>query len=141
MPHCDAQKMEISSLFLQIDSIKTIAACLGIFLLLSWYFTKPKNIPPGPFKWPVIGNLPTIVWSLFTKEQRHELLTRMGLKYGKIISFNIGGNSLIVLNDAGVIKEAFQEPALCRRPPFPFETGDNAAERRKLKLCIGIKDF
>ena len=126
----------MSSLFSQIDNIQTLALCLGIFVFLSWYFTKPKNnIPPGPFKWPVIGNLPTMILSLFTKEQRHELMTRMGLKYGKIISFNIGSKSTIVLNDAKVIRDAFQKPELCTRPPFPVEI-DTAAERRKLQYRV-----
>ena len=126
-------KMEISSLFFLIDNIQTLALCSGIFILLSWYFTKPKNTPPGPFTWPVIGNLPTLALSVFTKEPRHKLMTRMGLKYGKVISINSGSRHMIVLNDAKVIREAFQKPELCARSTRPLlhEGSRNAAERGK----------
>ena len=48
-------------------------------------------------------------------------MTRLGLKCGKVFSFHIGSTRIIVLNDAKVIKEAFQVPELCTSPKASFE--------------------
>lgn len=124
--------MAISSLFFQIDNIQTLALCLGI-LFLWWHLTKPKNTPPGPFSWPFMGNVPTLALSSFLKEPRHKLMMRMGVKYGKVVSLTFGSKSVIVLNDAKVIKEAFQRPELCARPSNPFFDGLNTAKRSKFE--------
>ena len=83
---------------------------------------EPRNLPPGPINWPVLGNVFDVLVSSYNKEQVHELMTRLAKTYGKIFSFGLGnGNRVILLSDIDLIKEAFQKPELSDRiPDFPI---------------------
>ena len=97
-------------------NIKTAVLCLLIFLSLYFYFRGPKNIPPGPIGWPLIGSLPLFMRSSSHNEHVHDMMTRLSTKYGKVFSFGLGGNKpVVVLNDFKSIKEAFQKPELSYR--------------------------
>ena len=97
-------------------NIRTATLCFLIFLGLYFYFRRPKNIPPGPIGWPLIGSLPLFMQSNYYNEHVHDLMTRLSTKYGKIFSFGLGGNApVVVLNDFKSIKEAFQKPELSYR--------------------------
>ena len=39
----------------------TIIVGVVVFLWVRWLMAEPPNLPPGPFRWPVIGALPTMM--------------------------------------------------------------------------------
>ncbi|XP_072041656.1 cytochrome P450 2J6-like [Amphiura filiformis] len=106
------------SKMLSVQNVWATSLCFLVFVCLFYYFRRPQNIPPGPRRWPLIGNLPTVVYSAWRKEHVHDLMTRLSKKYGKVFSLDFGGTTrVIILNDTKVIREAFQKPELSDRVP------------------------
>ncbi|XP_072050913.1 cytochrome P450 2J4-like [Amphiura filiformis] len=97
--------------------IETILLCIAAFAIVSWWLQKPKNLPPGPWGWPLVGYLPNLVVSLYrTGLNPHQLFANMATKYGPIFSMRIGGRLVVVLNKHRLIKEAFHNPHISNRP-------------------------
>ncbi|KVI04739.1 cytochrome P450 [Cynara cardunculus var. scolymus] len=53
-------------------------------------FRKLKNLPPGPPKWPIIGNLHQL------GEKPHVTVTKFAKEYGPLISLHLGKQLLVV---------------------------------------------
>ena len=57
--------------------------CAALILAVSWLFlgfNRVSNLPPGPFAWPIIGNLR---W--FQKDpQGYKKFTELATKYGNV---------------------------------------------------------
>ncbi|GAV10016.1 hypothetical protein RvY_19505, partial [Ramazzottius varieornatus] len=68
------------------------------------------NLPPSPFQFPLLGCIP-LLGSL-----PHEAFARWAKKLGKIYSCRLGGKTVIVLNDAEIIREALFQPVFSGRP-------------------------
>lgn len=51
---------------------------------------KPVNLPPGPPKWPIIGNLHQL------GEKPHVTITKFAQEYGPLISLHLGKQLLVV---------------------------------------------
>lgn len=81
------------------------AATLIIFLVLGWRIflaASPKNLPPGPRPYPLIGNLTQLVGKPI-----HLAVTDFAKEYGKIFTLYLpGGQRCILINSIGVVREA-----------------------------------
>ena len=66
-----------------------LPALLVLFITLWWFVTRyqaPKK-PPGPWAWPILGNLPTISSS---KKLPHQTLRDLAAKYGGFMYLRLG---------------------------------------------------
>ncbi|KAI4295870.1 hypothetical protein L6164_035868 [Bauhinia variegata] len=63
----------------------------------------PKNLPPGPPGWPLVGNLFQVIL-----QRRHFIYVVRDLreKYGPIFTMQMGQRTLIIVTDANLIHEA-----------------------------------
>ncbi len=111
--HVDMSKMVLETL-LGTD-IHTILLGAAALLIIPWWLQKPKNLPPGPWGWPMVGYLPNLVIALNRMGNR-DMFTDIARKYGAVCSMQIGGRLVVVLNTHRVIKEAFRNPNLSERP-------------------------
>ncbi|XP_072048804.1 cytochrome P450 2U1-like [Amphiura filiformis] len=92
-------------------NLKSVLVLVLLFLLVVWWIQQPRNLPPGPWRFPIIGFVPQMIWSTFFKrEELHMLATRLGQIYGKICSFDLFGMVFVVINDYDVMKEASNNP-------------------------------
>ena len=88
---------------------------LALFiLLLSYYFLRgcirPKDFPPGPLNFPVFGGLVHF---------RGDMLHTMKMfekAYGKVFSFNMGSNPVVVVADYGLYQELANKDDFAARP-------------------------
>ena len=83
-----------------------------------YQFRKPKlKLPPGPKGYPVLGNFHLMT---LPTGQLHIAFTQLSKQYGDIVSVRFFSTTVVVLNSAEVIREAFtKEPnasRLCHRP-------------------------
>ncbi|KAI3966500.1 hypothetical protein MKW92_001604 [Papaver armeniacum] len=86
---------------------------LNIFLLivLSCIFFKlviinsvaKRNLPPGPYPLPIIGNL------LNLGKKPHESLTQLGKVYGPLMSLKLGSLTTVVISSPTIAKEVLQK--------------------------------
>ncbi|XP_066298812.1 cytochrome P450 2U1-like [Branchiostoma lanceolatum] len=92
--------------------LQTTLVLLVVFFATSWFFSNPRNLPPGPRGWPVVGNFFSLA-----NEHRHLTLTDWAKTYGQIYRVNLGGQKMVVLSGYDVIQEALAR------------TGDDFASR------------
>ncbi|XVF87699.1 hypothetical protein PTKIN_Ptkin18bG0141600 [Pterospermum kingtungense] len=93
-----------------------------IFLRLWWRYRavtgggKPKNLPPGPPGWPLVGNLLQIIF-----QRRHYVFIVRELRkiYGPIFTLQMGQRTMVIVTDSRLIHEALVQrgPAFASRPP------------------------
>jgi len=95
--------------------------CFGLAVILLVYFlirkSKIHNLPPGPWGVPLFGVLP------FMDKPPHIKFQEYFQNYGKICSFYVGEQLVVVLSDFALIKEALvkQGEIFAGRPKsFPF---------------------
>ncbi|XP_060554557.1 cytochrome P450 2J4-like [Ruditapes philippinarum] len=83
---------------------------LLLVLLISWLVfnhVRSKSLPPGPFAWPVIGNI-----RLFQKDpQGYKKFTQLAEKYGNVYRLYCGSTLIVMLNGFDAIHEAFTKKA------------------------------
>ncbi|XP_055328097.1 cytochrome P450 2J3-like [Paramacrobiotus metropolitanus] len=97
--------------YMPADYQCAVIAFAVVLLGLLWYLRRAKkNLPPSPLQFPIIGCLP------FLDALPHVSFTKWAKKFGKIFSCRLGGNMVIVLNDADLIREAFSKPVFNGRP-------------------------
>ena len=104
-----------STLWSLLD-VRTVLLCLSVLLVLHWFFRRPKNLPPGPWGFPIIGSIPAILRDMRGGVLLHEIFMRYAAKYGPVFSLKILNKTVVVLNDYASVKEAFQHPQLNDRP-------------------------
>ena len=98
----------------------TIFLCATMFLILSWCLRRPRNLPPGPWGWPLLGYLPNLAIALYrTGLHPHRIFVKMSEDHGSIFSMYIGGKLVVVLHKLKIVKEAFRNPHIIDRPPSP----------------------
>ena len=106
--------------FLDVLDLR-VALCAVVFLLLWWVLRRryppcPHGTPPpGPWGWPLIGNLPSLAFASGTDEP-HVVFMRMAKQYGPIFSLNVLGQRMVVVHGYKAIREAFHNPSLSDRP-------------------------
>ncbi|XP_072484447.1 cytochrome P450 1A1 [Notamacropus eugenii] len=79
----------------------------AVFCLVSWVIKSypqrvPKGLksPPGPWAWPLIGNILTL------GKNPHLALTQLREKYGDVMQIQIGSTPVLVLSGLETIKQA-----------------------------------
>ncbi|KAI8504432.1 hypothetical protein Bbelb_175500 [Branchiostoma belcheri] len=82
-----------------------VAAC--VCLLTYLYLQRPKNLPPGPWGWPLLGNIPTLAKCAFVPAT----FTEWSKQYGDVISVRIGLDVNIVVSGYKTIRNALVKRA------------------------------
>ena len=87
-------------------SVSATSVLLGalMFLIFVWFVRRPRNLPPGPWSWPVIGYI-------FRPGLIHEAYMDMAKKCGPIFSLRRGPFLVVVLNDMATIRQALVKSA------------------------------
>ncbi|KAK8546755.1 hypothetical protein V6N13_093798 [Hibiscus sabdariffa] len=92
-----------------------------IFLRLWWRHWSttgggPKNLPPGPPGWPLVGNLFQIIF-----QRRHFIFIVRELRklYGPVFTMQMGQRTMVIVTDSRLIHEALVQrgPVFASRPP------------------------
>eukprot|EP01018_Ginkgo_biloba_P031395 Gb_01670 [translate_table: standard] len=97
----------VSALFtLHTFLYSVIFFCLPLFLFKIFFFSKHKNLPPGPPAWPIVGNLLQLKLSGETFEGFVQTLRQ---KYGPIFTFKLGHRTLIMVASHELAHEALIE--------------------------------
>ncbi|XP_059430281.1 cytochrome P450 77A1-like [Corylus avellana] len=92
-----------------------------LFLRFWWRYWSvtgggPKNLPPGPPGWPIVGNLGQVIL-----QRRHFVFTvrdHLRAKYGPIFTMQMGQRTLVIVTSSDLIHEALVQrgPAFASRP-------------------------
>ncbi|XP_072018492.1 cytochrome P450 2U1-like [Amphiura filiformis] len=106
--------MALSGLIDWFD-VKSIVLLVLVFLMVAWWMQRPRNLPPGPWRFPIVGFFPQLMWYLYKGEELHMIVTRLGHKYGKIYSFDLFGLVVVIINDFSIMQQGFNDPALSNK--------------------------
>ena len=82
-----------------LEILYTLLVATAGYVLVSYciQLKRLKEYPPGPWPLPIIGNLHLI------SSEPHKALSRLGKKYGPVMSFSFGSQRFVVIQG---IKEA-----------------------------------
>nr|XP_043637623.1 cytochrome P450 Tp4149-like [Erigeron canadensis] len=102
-------------LFIQQSPFVFSISVLLIWILYKWIISKPRNknnLPPSPWKLPVIGNLHQLGTSL------HRSLLELSKKHGPLMMIHIGSMPMLVASSAKVAEKILKTHDLvfCSRP-------------------------
>ena len=112
-------------------NFQTAFLCATVFLSLSWCLRRPRNLPPGPWGWPLLGYLPNLAIALYrTGLHPHQLFEKISKDHGSMFSVYIGGKLVVVLHKFKTVKEAFRNPHIVGRPPSPVLNDFGAQDGR-----------
>lgn len=95
-----------------LSSSVVVVSITFIILLVIKSTRKPKNMPPGPPRLPVIGHL-----HLLAGKIAHQALTKINQKYGPVVSLKLGEVDAVVISSREVAKDVMktQDPAFANR--------------------------
>ncbi|XP_033624596.1 cytochrome P450 2J6-like [Asterias rubens] len=128
-------------------TVKSVIVGLIALFIATWFYRRPRNLPPGPTGWPLLGYLPNLILA----GDEYKSLTRLAKTYGPVFSINLGGTLVVVVNSFASIKEALSHPNTAARPPTSFykkithdpdtlgvltASGDSWSQQRKFSLTV-----
>jgi hypothetical protein len=112
---------------------------LVVLLLVLWLKNRPKNLPPGPFQWPVIGSLPDLV--LNNASDPLEYFRHNNKKYNGLFTLKLGEKTVVCIGDLEIMKEALtkQGDVFNQRPITEFSQilGHQGPEEAGIGFIIG----
>lgn len=87
----------------------TIAFLYGVTMKVT-----RRKLPPGPFPWPIIGNIPSV------GTHPHQTYVEMAKQYGDIFTLYIGSARLVVVTNSALAKEVLlvQDAKFAHRPIY-----------------------
>ncbi|GLJ49899.1 hypothetical protein SUGI_1060730 [Cryptomeria japonica] len=96
--------MLLQNLSVLIDQAPTtMAVTILVMLLIFYIFSRQRRrLPPGPFPWPIVGNL------LQMGELVHRSLHDISKKYGPIASLKLSSVTAIVISSPEMAKEVWK---------------------------------
>ncbi|KAI3985300.1 hypothetical protein MKX01_033614 [Papaver californicum] len=78
----------------------TVLSCIFFKLVID--SVAKRNLPPGPYPLPIIGNI------LKLGKKPHESLTQLGKVYGPLMSLKLGSLTTVVISSPTIAKEVLQ---------------------------------
>ncbi|KAM0003324.1 putative geraniol 8-hydroxylase [Helianthus debilis subsp. tardiflorus] len=75
---------------------------LTLFFAITISGRRNSRLPPGPFPFPIIGNL------LHLSDKPHQSLATLSRRYGPLMSLKFGTRTTIVVSSPHIAKEFFQ---------------------------------
>ncbi|CAN0876604.1 Cytochrome P450 71D11 (Fragment) [Linum grandiflorum] len=103
------QLMDLLSLSFQTHTLLALALLFLCFLFTWRKLIKPKtvavvtNLPPGPWKLPIIGNMHQLIHPL-----PHRRLRDLAAKYGPLIHLQLGQVSAVVISSSEITKHVIK---------------------------------
>ncbi|OWF45795.1 cytochrome P450 2C23-like [Mizuhopecten yessoensis] len=88
-------------MLLNMDPLTVALGILGLLFLLKLVYT-PRNSPPGPIGYPVLGNVPLLLSGNKTATFR-----KLRREYGDVVGLRLGCTNTVVVNGYDTLKEAF----------------------------------
>ncbi|KAK0200032.1 cytochrome P450 [Desarmillaria ectypa] len=110
-----------------------VAAFAALYVL--WRYTKPTRHPPGPFRWPIVGNafqIPTETpWRQFAE---------WGKQYGDVVYLRVFGRSILVLNSLEAITDLYEQKSSIYSDKSPRVMGELSGFGRILATRVNGDD-
>ncbi|BFI30206.1 protein MpCYP829-like25 [Marchantia polymorpha subsp. ruderalis] len=88
-------------------NLDIVAACAALLLTLivrRFFRSERLRLAPGPRKWPVIGNLPSVMGTT----PAHLNFLRLAAEYGPIVRLELGAVQILVISSAELAKEILE---------------------------------
>ncbi|PBK71179.1 cytochrome P450 [Armillaria solidipes] len=110
---------------------------LAVFALLYvlWRYAKATHHPPGPFRWPIVGNafqIPTETpWRQFAE---------WGKQYGDVVYLRVFGRSILVLNSLEAITDLYEQKSSIYSDKSPRVMGELSGFGRILATRLNGDD-
>ncbi|KAG8288514.1 hypothetical protein J6590_016639 [Homalodisca vitripennis] len=101
----------LCSLDLLSVSVFLLSLVVGRLATLWW---RMRRLPPGPYGIPVLGYLP------FFRGDTHLHYMELAKRYGPVFSLRLGNQTVVVLSDYKMIREAFRKEEFTGRPQSEF---------------------
>lgn len=92
-----------------MDALTALLCLVTVLIILYWALvdrSKTRNLPPGPKGWPLFGSILQI-----SPTDSHKDLLKLSKQYGDVVALNMAGNTVVVLNSADAIRDAFYSAA------------------------------
>ncbi|CAL8121426.1 unnamed protein product [Orchesella dallaii] len=97
-----------------LSSVLTAILVVILILLLQENFKgRDKQLAPGPFRFPVVGNLLQITW--INSKEPYLAFTKLSRRYGDIMSIQLGSVYAVVFNSFEMIEESLTKPEFSDR--------------------------
>nr|WBW48851.1 cytochrome P450 76AH88 [Isodon rubescens] len=78
---------------------------------LAWSHLEARNLPPGPFPLPIVGNI-LQMWG----QSPHKSLHKLAKRYGPVMSLHLGGLFTVVVTAPELAKEVLSGQVFTARP-------------------------
>lgn len=86
-------------------SLSVILVFVLVFLICYMAMSR-SNLPPGPFKFPVIGTFWWFVVQTIKKKRPAREFFKVAEKYGDVMHFQVGSENLVIITGYDAIQEA-----------------------------------
>ena len=107
-------------------NVRTALICIIVFFIISWVAQRRlhriKNLPPGPWNWPMIGCAPQF---LFKGLSLHDYFTFISERYGSVCLLpGPFGTNVVVVSGYEAVSETLTSSKFMGRPPFKSSFDD-----------------